>query len=166
LTDAIPTPAANVLPHPVQTIWFAVAPASAQVSTTFDGLMMGFPAQSGNAALEPAPTSAGLETADSATTANESTRRCNLIVPVSAKRSANPEALLLPKDFSQSNRRRRARAPNVGRHSMHLDAFLLAEIAKVTGLSLAACSRFRAGTRVPHPRHWEAFLALVEGAAS
>gem|GEM_PF-6839162 len=21
----------------------------------------------------------------------------------------------------------------------------------------------RAGTRVPHPRHWEAFLGLVEG---
>jgi CRISPR-associated endonuclease Cas1 len=44
-----------------------------------------------------------------------------------------------------------------------LDAFSLGEIAKVTGLSLAACSRFRAGARVPHPRHWEAFLALVEG---
>jgi len=43
-----------------------------------------------------------------------------------------------------------------------LDAFSLAEIAKVTGLSLAACSRFRAGTRVPHPRHWEAFLVLVK----
>ncbi len=26
----------------------------------------------------------------------------------------------------------------------------------------AACSRFRAGTRVPHPRHWMAFVALVE----
>ena len=43
-----------------------------------------------------------------------------------------------------------------------LDAFSLAEIAKATGLSLAACSRFRAGTRVPHSRHWEAFLALVK----
>ena len=42
------------------------------------------------------------------------------------------------------------------------DAFSLTEIAKATGLSLAACSRFRAGTRVPHPRHWEAFLALVK----
>ncbi len=42
-----------------------------------------------------------------------------------------------------------------------LDAFSLAEIATATGLSLAACSRFRAGTRVPHPRHWEAFLALI-----
>ena len=47
-----------------------------------------------------------------------------------------------------------------------LDAFSLGEIAKATGLSLAACSRFRAGTRVPHPRHWEAFLALVQGDAS
>jgi len=44
-----------------------------------------------------------------------------------------------------------------------LDAFSLGEIAKATGLSLAACSRFRAGMGVPHPRHWERFLALVEG---
>jgi hypothetical protein len=34
-----------------------------------------------------------------------------------------------------------------------LDGYSLSEIAKATGLSLAACSRFRAGTRVPHPRH-------------
>jgi len=47
-----------------------------------------------------------------------------------------------------------------------LDAFSLAEIAKATGLSLTACSRFRAGTRVPHPRHWQAFLGLVGGDAS
>ena len=38
-----------------------------------------------------------------------------------------------------------------------LDAFSLSEIGKATGLSLAACSRIRAGARVPHPRHWEAF---------
>ena len=31
-----------------------------------------------------------------------------------------------------------------------LDAFTLGEIAAATGLSLAACSRFRKGTRVPH----------------
>ena len=43
-----------------------------------------------------------------------------------------------------------------------LDAFTLAEIAAATGLSLAACSRFRAGSRVPHPRHWPTFVALVE----
>ena len=43
-----------------------------------------------------------------------------------------------------------------------LDAFSLSAIAQATGLSLAACSRFRAGTRVPHPRHWPAFAALVE----
>lgn len=43
-----------------------------------------------------------------------------------------------------------------------LDAFSLAEIARATGLSLAACSRFRAGARVPHPRHWAAFLTLVK----
>ncbi|MGA8474042.1 MAG: CRISPR-associated endonuclease Cas1 [Candidatus Cybelea sp.] len=44
-----------------------------------------------------------------------------------------------------------------------LDAFSLKEIADATGLSLAACSRIRAGSRAPHPRHWDALLALVEG---
>jgi CRISP-associated protein Cas1 len=43
-----------------------------------------------------------------------------------------------------------------------LDAFSLREIAAATGLSLAACSRIRAGARVPHPRHWVALLALVD----
>jgi hypothetical protein len=42
-----------------------------------------------------------------------------------------------------------------------LDAFSLTEIAAATGLSLAACSRFRAGARVPQPRHWPTFVALV-----
>jgi hypothetical protein len=42
-----------------------------------------------------------------------------------------------------------------------LDVFSLVEIAKATGLSLAACSRFRVSSRVPHPRHWPAFCALV-----
>jgi hypothetical protein len=41
-----------------------------------------------------------------------------------------------------------------------LDAFTLAEIAKATGLSLAACLRIRAGARVPHPRHWGALRKL------
>ncbi len=36
-----------------------------------------------------------------------------------------------------------------------LDAFSLKEIGKATGLSLAACSRIRAGAKVPHPSHWE-----------
>ncbi len=43
-----------------------------------------------------------------------------------------------------------------------LDAFSLTEIAAATGLSLAACSRIRAGTAVPHPGHWDALLTLVE----
>ncbi|HLY02995.1 MAG TPA: CRISPR-associated endonuclease Cas1 [Candidatus Cybelea sp.] len=42
-----------------------------------------------------------------------------------------------------------------------LDAFTLAEIAAAAGLSLAACSRIRAGARVPHPRHWKALGKLV-----
>jgi hypothetical protein len=42
-----------------------------------------------------------------------------------------------------------------------LDAFSLKEIVKSTGLSLAACSRIRAGARVPHPRHWTSLGKLV-----
>jgi hypothetical protein len=42
-----------------------------------------------------------------------------------------------------------------------LDAFSLAEIATAPGLSLGSCSRIRAGTRVPRPRHWEALAALI-----
>lgn len=42
-----------------------------------------------------------------------------------------------------------------------LDAFSLAEIAAATGLSLAACSRIRAGAKVPHPRHWDALRKLT-----
>ena len=34
-------------------------------------------------------------------------------------------------------------------------------IARVTGLSLATCSRYRSSARVPHPRHWEELRALV-----
>ncbi len=44
-----------------------------------------------------------------------------------------------------------------------LDDVPLSAIARVTGLSLAACSRYRAGARVPHPRHWHVLVALVEG---
>ena len=50
---------------------------------------------------------------------------------------------------------RREIAPN-------LDAFMLAQIAAATGLSLAACSRIRAGARIPHPRHWEALQKLLD----
>jgi hypothetical protein len=44
-----------------------------------------------------------------------------------------------------------------------LDAFSLKEIAKVTGLSLAACSRIRAGSQTPRERHWNALRTLVGG---
>jgi hypothetical protein len=43
-----------------------------------------------------------------------------------------------------------------------LDAFTLAEIAAATGLSLAACSRIRAGVKIPHPRHWDTLASLVD----
>jgi Immunity protein 50 len=42
-----------------------------------------------------------------------------------------------------------------------LDAFSLKEISKATGLSLAACSRIRAGARLPHPRHFDALWSLI-----
>jgi hypothetical protein len=47
-----------------------------------------------------------------------------------------------------------------------LDDVPLSAIARVTGLSLAACSRYRTGARVPHPRHWEGLLSLAEGRGS
>ncbi len=43
-----------------------------------------------------------------------------------------------------------------------LDVFSLKEIGNTTGLSLAASSRIRSGAKVPHPRHWDRLLALVE----
>lgn len=43
-----------------------------------------------------------------------------------------------------------------------LDGFSLRDIAAATGLSLAACSRIRAGAKVPHPRHWDALRELIE----
>jgi len=43
-----------------------------------------------------------------------------------------------------------------------LDAFSLKEIGKATGLSLAACSRIRAGAKVPHPKHWDILREPVE----
>lgn len=42
-----------------------------------------------------------------------------------------------------------------------LDAYTLNAIAEATGLSLTACSRFRAGSRIPHPRHWKALCTLT-----
>jgi hypothetical protein len=47
-----------------------------------------------------------------------------------------------------------------------LDAFLLKEIGKATGLSLAACSRVRAGAKAPHPRHWQALVDLLNAKQS
>jgi CRISP-associated protein Cas1 len=46
-----------------------------------------------------------------------------------------------------------------------LDALSLSEIGKATGLSLAACSRIRAGAKIPHPRHWDAFFTLIRSSA-
>ena len=45
-----------------------------------------------------------------------------------------------------------------------LDEFSLKELAKATRLSLAACSRIRAGSVIPHPRHWDALIALANAA--
>jgi hypothetical protein len=43
-----------------------------------------------------------------------------------------------------------------------LDAYPLSALAGATGLSLAACSRIRSGSQIPHARHWGGLLALVE----
>ena len=45
----------------------------------------------------------------------------------------------------------------------NLESYALNAIARATGLSLAACSRIRAGAHVPHPRHWDGLLASGEG---
>jgi hypothetical protein len=42
-----------------------------------------------------------------------------------------------------------------------LDAVLLSDMSKATGLSQGACSRIRSGKAVPHPRHWSALAELV-----
>jgi hypothetical protein len=47
-----------------------------------------------------------------------------------------------------------------------LDAFSLKKIGKAIGLSLRACSRIRAGAKVPDPRHLAAFLLLVKAERS
>jgi hypothetical protein len=60
----------------------------------------------------------------------------------------------------------RDRAWFLGEVLPRLDDVPLSAIARATGLSLAACSRYRSGARVPHPRHWEALLTLVEEAES
>jgi hypothetical protein len=43
-----------------------------------------------------------------------------------------------------------------------LDGFALNAITRATGPSLAACSRIRAGSQIPHARHWDGLLALVK----
>jgi hypothetical protein len=44
--------------------------------------------------------------------------------------------------------------PGVRTHSLN-------ELSRATGLSGTHCSRIRAGERIPHPRHWDAFRTLV-----
>lgn len=43
-----------------------------------------------------------------------------------------------------------------------LQAVSLGTLAKATGLSVQYCSLVRRGLKVPHPRHWPAFLHLIE----
>lgn len=42
-----------------------------------------------------------------------------------------------------------------------LSSYSLSAIARATGLSAAACSRIRSGAQIPHPRHWESFVAFL-----
>ena len=46
-----------------------------------------------------------------------------------------------------------------------LDAYSLKELADATGLSLAACSRIRAGARVPHPSGFRRRVGEILGQA-
>jgi len=43
-----------------------------------------------------------------------------------------------------------------------LATLTLPAIAKATGVSTSAASKWRAGRAVPHPRHWAALATLVE----
>ncbi len=76
---------------------------------------------------------------------------------------ANAEHHRRNREWAKEHPEERDRAWFLREVTPKLDGFSLTKIAQATGLSLAACSRFRAGTSVPHARHWAAFAALVEG---
>ena len=75
---------------------------------------------------------------------------------------ANAEHHRRNREWAKEHPEERDRAWFLREVTPKLDGFSLNAIAQATGLSLAACSRFRAGSRVPHPRHWPAFAALLE----
>ena len=75
---------------------------------------------------------------------------------------ANAEHHRRNREWAKGHPEQRDRAWFLREVTPKLDAFPLSAIANATGLSLAACSRFRGGTRIPHPRHWDVFVALVE----
>ena len=65
--------------------------------------------------------------------------------------------------ISESHRRNRgwAREHPGQRDEAWFKREIAPKLDKATGLSLAACSRIRAGARVPHARHWEALHELA-----
>ena len=75
---------------------------------------------------------------------------------------ANAEHHRRNRQWAKEHPEQRDRAWFLREITPKLDGYSLKAIAQATGLSLAASSRFRAGARVPHPRHWDAFIALVE----
>ena len=79
---------------------------------------------------------------------------------------ANAEHHRRNREWAKEHPEQRDRAWFLREVTPKLDAFSLNAIAAATGLSLAACSRFRSGVRVPHPRHWPAFLAFIQSEAS
>lgn len=42
-----------------------------------------------------------------------------------------------------------------------IQSFSLNQLSDATGLSVDYCSKIRRGIKIPHPRHWEAFRALL-----
>jgi hypothetical protein len=76
--------------------------------------------------------------------------------------TANPEGHRRNRSWAREHSDPRDEAWFTREIAPKLDTFSLGEIATATGLSLAACSCVRAGATVPHPRHWEALLGLVE----
>ena len=74
------------------------------------------------------------------------------------QRGASPQSQL----GARASRRSATRRGSSARSRRSSMRSTLAEIAKATGLSLAACSRIRGGSQIPHPRHWAALRELAD----
>ncbi|MGA8099998.1 MAG: CRISPR-associated endonuclease Cas1 [Candidatus Cybelea sp.] len=78
--------------------------------------------------------------------------------------AANAQQHLRNHEWARENRANGRDAAWFGREvAPKLSGFPSTAIAKAIGLLLAACSRIRAGSQTPHPRHWQPLLAMLGG---